>query len=123
MAAGKFDILADQGSEYRILITLKDKDGNRKDLTDYTGRAQIRRRPTSTKVDGEFIVEFITPRTSGSIILILDHTVSSVMKVGDTQEHRNSLYVYSLELYAPVTLKPIRILDGTLKLSPEVTRI
>jgi hypothetical protein len=122
MAAGKYDIRADQGSEYKLKLVLKNKDGSRKDLTDFTGKAQIRRRATASTVDGEFSVSFIVPRDQGEIELVLPASISSAMKVGDTQDDKNSLYVYDLELYEPVTLKPIRVIDGTLKLSPEVTR-
>jgi len=122
MAAGKYNIIADQGSEYKLKLVLKNKDGSRKNLENFTGKAQIRRRATAATVDGEFSISFIVPRNQGEIELVLPADVSSAMKVGDTQDDKNSLYVYDLELYAPVTLKPIRVIDGTLKLSPEVTR-
>lgn len=122
MAAGKYNITADQGSEYKIKLILKNKDGSRKNLTDYTGRAQIRKKPSATAVSGEFSIIFIEPRTDGELELVLPATVSSAIKVGDSVTDDKSLYVYDLELYEPVTNKPLRVLDGELRLSPEVTR-
>ncbi len=122
MAAGKYDMVADQGSEYKIKLIIKNKDGSRKDLTGYTGKAQIRKKASSTVVSGEFEVKFSTPRSSGELELVLNANVSSAIKVGDTVEDDKSSYVYDLEIYAPTTNIPLRVIDGSIKFSPEVTR-
>ena len=115
-------MIVEQGSEYGITVVIKNKDGSRKDLTGYTGRAQIRRKASSPTVEGEFTVEFVDPRTSGEVRLSLPASVTSPIKVGDTVQATNSQFVYDFEVY-DASSKPLRVLNGKLSMSPEVTRI
>lgn len=122
MSAGKYDIVADQGSEYKLKLVIKNSNGSRKNFTGFTGKAQIRKKPSASRVDGEFEIVFSEPRTSGEIVMVLPAGVSSAIKVGDSVEDDKSQYVYDLEVYEPVTNKPLRIIDGTIRFSPEVTK-
>ncbi len=122
MAAGKYDMEIDQGSEYKLKIVLKNKNGSRKDLTGFTGKSQIRKKPSATTVNGEFVIIFIEPRINGEIELVLPASVSSAIKVGDTINDDKSQYVYDLEIYAPTTNVPLRVIDGLVRFSPEVTK-
>lgn len=121
MAAGAYNITIEQGSEYGLTVVIKNQDGSRKDLTDYTGRAQIRRKATAPTIDAEFVVLFTEPRTLGEVKLNMPGAVSSTMKVGDSIESPASQFVYDFEIY-DTELKPYRILGGALSVSPEVTR-
>lgn len=50
MAAGEFNILADQGSNYVLYFVYEENDGTAIDLDTYTGRMQIRRSPFSSDI-------------------------------------------------------------------------
>tara|TARA_R110002096_G_scaffold221510_1_gene410378 strand:+ start:182 stop:628 length:447 start_codon:yes stop_codon:yes gene_type:complete len=50
MAAGQFDILADQGANYVLYFTYEENDNSVIDLTNYNGRMQVRRSAFSTDI-------------------------------------------------------------------------
>jgi len=50
MAAGEFNILADQGSNYVLYFVYEENDGTAIDLSTYTGRMQVRRSPFSSDI-------------------------------------------------------------------------
>ena len=42
MAAGTYDVIVDQGSDFALEVTIKDDSTNVTDLTGYSARAHIR---------------------------------------------------------------------------------
>ena len=62
MAAGQFNILADQGANYVLFFTYEENDGTVIDLKDYTGRMQVRRSPQDSDM-----VLFVTTGGTGDV--------------------------------------------------------
>lgn len=125
MAAGKYNLLIEQGATYQVEIQYKDSAGVAVDLTGYSGKLQIRPSigsPTayiclssSLQPDGtglNFSGSYGTaPPTSGSIGIYIS-AISSSLLTFDTG-------VYDLEISSGSFTT--RLLQGNVQLSKEVT--
>jgi hypothetical protein len=130
MAAGKYSFTIEQGATLDFEIRYKDSDGNPISLEGYTGRMQIRPTVDSDTVyltlssllnsDGTGLnfsgSNGSTPVSSGSIGIYVASCTSSLLDF-------NEAY-YDLELYegSGDCAYTIRLLEGKVKLSKEVTR-
>jgi hypothetical protein len=120
MAAGKYNIVIEQGATYDITIAYKDSNNHPIDLTGFGGRMQIRPSIGSTTTylclssslqpDGTGL-EFLSPTTSGSIKVYISAASSSLLTFDQA--------VYDLEIASGSYVN--RILQGGVKLSKEVT--
>jgi hypothetical protein len=130
MAAGKFSFTIEQGSTLSFELQYKDANGTPISLVGYTGRMQIRPTVDSNTIyltlssslnsDGTGLnfsgSNGTTPPTSGSIGVYIASCTSSALNF-DTA-------VYDLEIYSGSASCPytLRLLEGQVKLSKEVTR-
>ena len=131
MAAGRYSFVIEQGATTNFEIQYKDSNNSPIDLTDYTGRLQIR--STYAQNSGELYLTLssslnpdktglnfsgsngTTPPTSGSIGIYISSCTSSALTFNEAK--------YDLEIYSgsgdcPYT---VRLLEGNVKLSKEVT--
>ena len=125
MAAGKYNIVIEQGATYDVTVEYKDSNNNPIDLTGYSGRMQIRPTIGSTTTylclssslnpDGTGLnfsgSNGATPPTSGSIRIYISAVTSSLLTFDQG--------VYDLEIASGSYVS--RILQGNVKLSKEVT--
>lgn len=125
MAAGKYNLLIEQGATYQVEIQYKDSNGVPVDLTKYSGKLQIRPAigspiayiclSSSLQPDGtglNFSGSYgTTPPTSGSIGIYISALSSSLLTF-DTG-------VYDLEITSGSFTT--RLLQGNVQLSKEVT--
>lgn len=102
----------DQGTTYTITIGVTDTTGSARNLTGYTGRAQLRR-SYYTNTNTAFTVAINNP-AEGEIELSLTAANTSLLKAGR--------YVYDLELVNNSTLEVERIVEGIVTVYPEVTK-
>jgi len=132
MPAGKYSFIIEQGTTINFEIQYRDSDGNPIDLTDYSGKLQIR--STYADISGSNVyltlssslnndgtgLNFsgsngITPPSSGSIGVFISSCTSSLLTFDNA--------LYDLEIYSgsecPYT---IRLIEGQIKMSREVTR-
>lgn len=127
MPAAKKNLTIEQGATWRDSYTLLQPaptgtpiaDMLPIDLTGYTARMQIRPDYASTTVLVELTTEnariTITP-AAGTIALYISDTDTSALAFADAPA------VYDLELVPPAPGDVIRLLRGTVTLSPEVTK-
>jgi len=133
MAAGRYSFTIEQGATTNFEIQYKDSNSNPIDLTNYTGRLQIR--STFAQDNGSLYLTLSsslnpdgtglnfsgsngsTPPSSGSIGIYIAACTSSLLTFNEAK--------YDLELYSGSGECPftIRLLEGNIKLSKEVTRI
>ena len=131
MAAGRYSFVIEQGATTDFEIQYKDTNNNPIDLSDYTGRLQIR--STYAQDSGELYLTLsssrnpdgtglnfsgsngTTPPTSGSIGIYIAACTSSALTFN---EAKYDLEIYSGSGHCPFT---IRLLEGNVKLSKEVT--
>lgn len=127
MPAGRYSFLIEQGATLDFEIQYRDASGTAIDLSGYSGRMQLRPDVASTssyislssslQADGTGLnfsgSNGTTSPTSGSIGLYISAVSSSLLSFDEA--------VYDLEIQSGSLV--IRLLEGKVKLSPEVTRI
>ena len=128
MAAGKYNFTIEQGTTVKLELAYKDASGSAIDLTGYSGRMQIRPDyadntttsyiylSSSLATDGTGLnfsgSNGLNPPASGTIGLFISAVSSSNLNF------ETALYDIEIESGSLVT----RLLQGTIKLSREVTR-
>ncbi len=110
MAAVK-NLYVDQGSDFNAQITIYDDDNNPWNLTGYTGQAKIRKSYYST-TSVNFTVSFTVVRTTGTVILELSSSQTSLLEQGR--------YLYDVVL-TNSTGKKTRVIEGIVTINPGVT--
>ena len=131
MAAGRYSFVIEQGATTNFEIQYKDSNNSPIDLTDYTGRLQIR--STYAQNNGELYLTLSssrnpdgtglnfsgsngsTPPTSGSIGIYIAACTSSALTFN---EAKYDLEIYSGSGHCPYT---VRLLEVNVELSKEVT--
>lgn len=122
MSAGTYNDTIEQGAVWTRALTYTDDAGDAVDLTGYDARMQIRRRKESADVIQQLdIGSGITIATPASGIIELQLTATETAALTFSTAH------YDLELYPggdadAADPDTIRLLEGTLTLSAEVTR-
>ena len=99
MSAGTYNLVIDQGSDFAVDLVIK-QSGSAMNLTNYTGRAQLRTSVTASSASATFTVTK-TNATGGALKLELPAATSKLLAAGQ--------YVYDLEIYTAN--------DGVVKLS------
>ena len=106
------NLAIDQGTTYTATVGVTDTTGSARNLTGYTGRAQLRR-SYYTNSNTAFTVSINNP-TEGEITLSLTSTQTSALKAGR--------YVYDLELVNSNTTAVERVVEGIVTVYPEATK-
>ena len=116
MSAGELDLLIEQGATFQKKLIWQDADGNPIDITNYTGRMQVRESKDATVI----LVELTTVNgritiggANGEIDLEIDATTTAALTFSSA--------VYDLELEDTGGIVT-RLVEGKVKLSFEVTR-
>tara|TARA_R110002072_G_scaffold120961_1_gene254392 strand:+ start:169 stop:507 length:339 start_codon:yes stop_codon:yes gene_type:complete len=112
MSAGTYNLVIDQGSDFALDLVIKQA-GTALNLTNYSGRAQLRTVHTASSASASFTVS-ITNASEGALKLQLPGSTSKNLAAGQ--------YVYDLEIFTSSDTIVKRILEGTVTLTPEVTR-
>ena len=107
----------DQGSDIAVELHLQDASGNKKNLTNYSGAATMKRSYNSDSSDTHYFDFAIqSPPTDGIVTISLTNTQTDAMESGK--------YVYDVEIsYVDSNDNNIieRILEGKIDLTPSVT--
>ena len=108
--ATKANIIIDQGTTFNSVIELTDDDDEPVDLTNYTGRSQMRKHYTSSN-SYSFAVSL--GGNAGSITLSMTAAQTALITAGR--------YVYDVEVVDSSNTVS-RIVEGIVTVTPEVTR-
>jgi hypothetical protein len=131
MSAGRYNFYIEQGATFKIDLAYKDSNGDPVDLSYYTGRMQIRPSVTSDTVYLTLSSDYNSdgtglhfsgsndnlPPASGTVGVIIASCTSSELSWGGDA-------YYDLELYSGSgdCAYTIRLIEGRVRLSNEVTR-
>lgn len=118
---GSVDLIAKQGSTWRLTLELKQDNNQPMDLTGYTARSHVRKNYIDTTPTAVFTCSIMNPPTDGKIELLMDATTTASIKCGKTPKDSASTYVYDVEIES-ATGEVIRILEGKLFVDPEATK-
>lgn len=111
MAAGKHNILIEQGATFSKTLTIKDATGDPINLTGKTFASKLRKRPTDTNAAATFTLTVINA-AAGTVSWQLSATTTS----GITAEP----HYYDLEMTDGATVT--RLMQGTAFVNFEVTK-
>ena len=143
MPAGKYNFTIEQGATFDIELKYNDNCNNPIDLTDYSGRMQIRNSYADISGSSVYLTLSSTleadgtginfsgsnndlPPTSGSIGLFISAARTEQLVLSSSACSSGRRLIYDLELYSgsrggsPYT---IRLLEGQVRISQEVTRV
>ncbi len=104
------NIVIDQGTTFSLDINLTNDDASAKDLTNYTVASQMRKSyEASTKTD------FTTAKVdnTGEVTISLTAAQTATLKPGR--------YVYDVEIAS--ASETLRVLEGLVTVTPEVTKV
>lgn len=110
----------DQGSTYELIISVVDSSGAPVSLSGYTARGMIRKKRKDTVPVISFSCQITTP-SNGQIKASLTAVQTTGLPAGESKSDAASKYVYDFEIYK-VDGTVYRIMEGSLIVSPEVTR-
>ena len=112
MTAAAYNLTIDQGSDFALDLVVKE-DNVVKDLTGYSARAQMRSTKGSSTLAATFTCT-VPSATDGEVKMQLLNSASSAISAGK--------YYYDLEIYTASDALVSRLMEGTVILTPEVTR-
>jgi hypothetical protein len=112
MTAAAYNLTIDQGSDFALDLVVKE-DNTVKNLTNYSVRAQMRNTKGASSVAATFTCT-IPNASAGEVKIELPNATSSALSAGK--------YYYDLEIYTAADGIVKRLMQGTVILTPEVTR-
>ena len=112
MTAAAYNLTIDQGSDFALDLVIKD-DNVVKNLTNYSVRAQMRNTKGASSVAATFTCT-IPNASAGEVKIELPNATSSALSAGK--------YYYDLEIHTAADAIVKRLMQGTVILTPEVTR-
>ena len=112
------DFKIDQGADVAIELHLVDADGGKKNLTNYTVNAKMKKSYNSDSDDTTIFTSIVTtPSSDGIVTLSLDNTQTDGLKAGR--------FLYDVEIsFSDSDGETIieRVLEGKVEVSPSITR-
>jgi len=111
MSAGTYNFTIEQGTTFSRVLTLQEN-GSAMNLTGYSVASQMRSTHDSSTVVATFTGS-VTNASSGQITLSLTNSQTSAIE--------EAIYVYDVEITSGAGAVT-RILQGTVTVTPEVTR-
>lgn len=112
MSAGKLDLYIEQGTTWEKTLVLTNKDGVPLNLSNSIFRGQIRATTSSNVIAASFTFTVVNA-LNGTVAMSLTDTVTALIDAPRA-------YVYDVEMVT--NGKVIRLLEGKVKVSPEVTK-
>lgn len=112
MAAGKYDIVIDQGSSFALDLTVQEE-GAAKNLSTYNVRAQLRPTITSSTLTATFTGAVLNA-SAGTLQISLSPTQTAAIGPGK--------YYYDVEIFTSADAVVTRLIQGSAIVTPEVTR-
>ena len=112
MSAATYNFNLDQGTDFALEMIMKE-DSIVKDLTGYSARSQLRKTRDAAIAAGSFVCSIPSP-TEGKIRMEMSNAVSKDISAG--------IYYYDLEIYQSSDSVVVRLLQGQVTITREITR-
>ena len=112
MAAGNYDIVIDQGSDFALEFALA-QDGSAINLSNHSVTAQLRPTPSSNTLTATFTCT-ITNAAEGAVSMKLGHALTANIAAGK--------YYYDTEIYNSSANTITRLIQGVARVTQNVTR-
>ena len=126
MLENKYDIVMQQGSNYSLVLTVKDSNGNNKDLSGYSARMQIRPSYGSSIITeslstGSGDITIDTGNSNIYISLSAERTANIKVDLSGNKKPPSSSYVYDMEFIDSNDFT-YKLIYGDVTVYGEVTR-
>ena len=112
MSAATYNFNLDQGPDFALEMIMKE-DSVVKDLTGYSARSQLRKTKDASTPTASFVCTIPSPET-GKIRMQMSNAVSKDITAG--------VYYYDLEIYTSGDALVLRLLQGQVTVTREITR-
>lgn len=112
-----YNTVIDQGADWFINFSYKNPNGTPVNITGYTAALQIRTSPLAATA-----VLTLTSPSSGITITGATGLLACQATAAQTALITNGKYAYDIEITAPGTGVVTRLVQGTVQVSPQVTR-
>jgi hypothetical protein len=119
--AAEYNFDYNQGTTLTFLVTYQDDQENPIDLTDYQFRGQIRLRMRDTTPAGEFVITGEDLENGLVRVTLQPQSLIGVQLTNPETFRSRTSMVYDIEMESPLG-DITRLLNGTVRVSPEVTR-
>lgn len=116
MPAAPMNLLIEAGATFTLDLLWQDEDATPIDLTGYDARMQVRASAASSQV----LLDLVSPTqitlggAAGTIAVRAAATMTDTLAPG--------LAVYDLEMYTTDPAEVTRLIEGTVRITPQVTR-
>jgi hypothetical protein len=121
MAAGVYNIAIEQGATFSLVATLTSDGTTPVDLTGYTGRGKIKTAAYDSTAVATFAITIPSPAT-GAVNIVLTPTQTAAIEATGAGYSDVTNYYYDVELYTAADADVIRLLNGSVTVSPEITK-
>ena len=120
MSAGVYNASVEQGATYNLRVDYADDQEVAIDISAYTARAYVKVKATDIEPVLEFACSIPTP-ANGQIFLTLTAEQTEALSLKGKTYLELTKYYYDLELY-DISGNVIRVLNGELTISPNITK-
>lgn len=117
MTAGTYNTVIDQGADWFINFVYENPDGTPVNITNYTAALQVRTSPLAKTA-----VLTLTTQNGGIVITGNQGKVACHATNVQTSAMNPGRYTYDLEITEPTAGIVTRLIQGTIQVSPQVTR-
>lgn len=121
MSAGVYNFILNQGTDHHFLLTYTDKDGAPKDITNIDFIGEIRLHMGDSDVFAYMNFEKVDP-VQGQLKVLIPSYETEGKRLNSTRYDDYITAVYDIESIDGDTGEKLRILQGNINISPEVTR-
>ena len=119
----EYDIDMCQGSDFKIKLVIKDNTGTPLDITGWTFAAEMRRTISDSTVLAAFSFN-ITDAVNGEVEMAMDAATTGALPLKDQKENTRETEDFAYDVERTDGGGDIqRIIQGVVKVSPEVTRV
>lgn len=122
--AGKLDLNIDQGSDYKLLVTIKDSTGTPVDITNHTFKGEIRPSYSSKVLSASFSFNILDQGVNpGKVEVLLPAADSAAIELKESNSASRSVKAFAYDIESDDgTGARTRWLEGVVNLNPEVTK-
>jgi len=121
MTPATYDINIYQGATFTLDVTVKDSEGNAKDISGYIGSGMIKIKATDTTALAEFDVN-VHQDDSGMVTISLSAEDTDALPTRGTYYKEKETYYYDIELHEDRGDTVIRLLQGKAYVYPSITK-
>ncbi|MBP93802.1 MAG: hypothetical protein CMC55_06770 [Flavobacteriaceae bacterium] len=122
MSAGVYDFIVEQGVPYAFQVQYKNPDGTGKNLTSWIASGQVKEKFNDCTALGDLDIDIVEPLV-GVMLVTVPKEITEVLKIKGNRYSDYIKLVYDIKLWPASDITDIRrLLNGTISVSPEVTR-